>query len=157
VTTGSGFNRGGGGAHQPRGGGIDLGGFGRQPRQLARFGAGQEARLDDVVVGHPAPLALDVIATFFRKPRAPACFGIAPVQPAGRARQRFDAGIGGQIGIKRAGQRQRLDDRRIVAARHEGHQVAHPQRVFDQRIEFHAARAPPAVSSTRPARPASIR
>ena len=62
--------------------------------------------------------------------------------------ERVGAAAGPSARIERAGQRQRLDDRRIVAARHIGHQRAHPPRMLGERAQILArARARRGVSS----------
>src|SRR3546814_4947676 len=52
----------GAGADQLGGGGVAVGLFGGEAVELARLGRDDEARLDDVVIGHAAPQPFEMIA-----------------------------------------------------------------------------------------------
>ena len=95
--------------------------FLREPMQLARFGAADEAGLDQVRVGHAAPDAREGDRAVLGEEGAPPRFGIAHLQVRRGLAQRLGAALGVQVGIERADQRHRLDDGVIILARHEAH------------------------------------
>ena len=107
--------------------------------ELARFGRDQEARLDDMRIGDAAPQALEQIAALggdFARPfasRSP-----APSQ-VGDLGDRLGLAVLVEVGLERAIDRQRLDQRRIIFARRIAHQGAHPAGMIDQGLQVVAA------------------
>src|SRR3546814_20730948 len=89
--------------------------FGGEAVELARLGRDDEARLDDVVIGHAAPQPFEMIAALLGGRDRPACVLVALVEPAGDLRRARQPVVACRLRIERAGPRQRLDDDRTVA------------------------------------------
>ena len=106
--------------------------LGGDAMQLARLGATQERALDHHMIGNAAPVALEVEATLSTRLRYPRAFGVMRVDSAHGRRKTILPGGFIQLHIKRAVQRQRLDDPRVIAARHIAHHSLHLARMLDK-------------------------
>src|SRR3546814_5770529 len=67
-------------ADQLGGGGVAVGLFGGEAVELARLGRDDEARLDDVVIGHAAPQPFVMITALLGGRDRPACVLVALVE-----------------------------------------------------------------------------
>ena len=130
----------------------------RERVELARFGRDEEARLDDVGVGDPAPQPLEQIAALGRDFADQLGLEIGRAEPGRDPGDGLGLAVLVEAGLQRAVDRQRLDHRRIIFARRVAHQRSHPPRMVDQRLQVLAASAGlPAYRAPAPRGPASSR
>ena len=79
-----------------------------------------------------------MIAAFFADNAGPICFLVCTAQPSGRPINRGLTPGCIQRRIKRADQRQSLNNRGIIFARHIAHQRAHPPRMINEQFQIRA-------------------